>query len=174
LFLAVLFPDDQVQILPYHRVLRDLQGLTCGEFLAALKRSGELVKGGEGRPGQPGEVGVFLGGQWYSLRLNGGQSETEGPADRLDVARLQREVLAPVLGIDDPRRSQRIAFVGGIRGPEELERLVGSGEYACAFAMRATTVSELMKVAESGGIMPPKSTWFEPKLRDGMFSHLLT
>ncbi|MCL4181479.1 MAG: DUF1015 family protein [Verrucomicrobia bacterium] len=172
-FLAVLFPDDQVQILPYHRVLRDLNGLTRNEFLSALAQSGELVSGGEGQPGQSGELGVFLGGQWHTLRLNRDRREAGGPADRLDVARLQREVLAPLLGIDDPRTSQRIAFVGGIRGPKELERLVSGGDYACAFAMRSTTISELLEVAESGGIMPPKSTWFEPKLRDGMFSHLL-
>jgi uncharacterized protein (DUF1015 family) len=172
-FLAVLFPDDQVQILPYHRVLRDLNGLTSGELLTALARVGKLARGGDGKPRQPGEVGVLLDEGWHTLRLDRREMGEGDPADSLDVAVLQREVLGPLLGVDNPRTSQRIAFVGGIRGPEELERLVGSREYACAFAMRATTISELLAVAESGGIMPPKSTWFEPKLRDGMFCHLL-
>lgn len=172
-FLAVLFPDDTVQILPYHRVLRDLNGMNGEALLRALGRVGELARGGEGRPGQRGEVGVFVEGVWHTLRLNRAGLESRVPAERLDVALLQREVLAPLLGIDDPRTSQRIGFVGGIRGAKELERLVGNGEYACAFALYPTSMGELLEVAESGGIMPPKSTWFEPKLRDGLFSHLL-
>jgi uncharacterized protein (DUF1015 family) len=173
-FLAVLFPDDQVQILPYHRVLRDLNGMTSDEFLAALGGVGKVVRGGNGRPERPGEVGVLVPEGWHTMYLERDAGAGEGAAERLDVAVLQREVLSPLLGIENPRTSQRIAFVGGVRGPEELERLVRCGEYACAFAMRATTIAELLAVADGGGIMPPKSTWFEPKLRDGMFCHLLT
>jgi uncharacterized protein (DUF1015 family) len=172
--LAVLFPDDQVQILPYHRVLRDMNGMTSSELLAALARVGNVVRRGNGRPELAGEVGVLVAEGWHTLQLERGRRVTDDPAESLDVALLQRDVLSPLLGIDDPRTSQRIGFVGGIRGPEELERLVGSGEYACAFAMRPTTIAELLAVADGGGIMPPKSTWFEPKLRDGMFSHLLS
>jgi uncharacterized protein (DUF1015 family) len=171
-FLAVLFPEDQVQILPYHRVLRDLNGMSAGAFLEALGGVGKLVRG-KGSPRRKGEAGVFLQGEWHVLLLNQAGMETAEPAERLDVALLQQRVLAPLLGINDPRTSERIGFVGGIRGARELERLVVSGEYACAFALHPTSVGELLEVAESGGIMPPKSTWFEPKLRDGMFSHLL-
>jgi uncharacterized protein (DUF1015 family) len=169
----VLFPDDQVQILPYHRVIRDLNGLSQQAFLEALGGVGKLVAGGDGHPERRGEVGVFLRGEWRRLFLDPAEKEAGGPAERLDVALLQRHVLGPLLGITDPRTSNRIGFVGGIRGPRELERLVGSGEHACAFALHPTSIGELLEVAEGGGIMPPKSTWFEPKLRDGMFSHLL-
>lgn len=172
-FLAVLFPDDQVQILPYHRVLRDLEGLSGEALLEALRRVGEMRQGGDGRPRRQGEVGLFLEGEWHTLVLKREGLEALEPADRLDVALLQRNVLAPLLGIDNPRTSDRIGFVGGIRGAKELERAVTSGGYACAFALHPTSIGELLEVAESKGIMPPKSTWFEPKLRDGMFSHLL-
>jgi uncharacterized protein (DUF1015 family) len=172
-FLAVLFPDDAVQILPYHRVLRDLNGMSGEAFLRALGGVGELAPGGEGRPRRQGEVGLFVDGAWHTLKLNRAGLSSRAPAERLDVALLQRAVLAPLLGIDDPRTSQRIGFVGGIRGAKELERLVVSGDYACAFALHPTSIGELLEVAENGGIMPPKSTWFEPKLRDGLFSHLL-
>ena len=171
-FLAVLFPDDAVQILPYHRVLRDLNGMSGEALLRALGGVGALARGGEGRPRRQGEVGLFVGGAWHTLKLDRAGLGSRAPAERLDVALLQREVLAPLLGIDDPRTSQRLGFVGGIRGPSELERLVAKGDYACAFALHPTSIGELLEVAESGGIMPPKSTWFEPKLRDGMFSHL--
>jgi uncharacterized protein (DUF1015 family) len=172
-FLAVVFPDDQVQILAYHRVVRDLNGLKVEAFLGALEKLGTLRRGVGGCPVRPGEVGVCVGGVWhrFGMRLRGHEGVV--PAERLDVARLQREVLGPVLGIEDPRSSDRIGFVGGIRGAQELERMVVSGEYACAFAMHPTSIGEMLEVAESGGIMPPKSTWFEPKLRDGLFSHLL-
>lgn len=173
-FLSVLFPDDQVQILPYHRVVRDLNGMNAGTFLEALRNVGELTRGGAGQPRQAGEVGVYVEGAWHRLVLSRKEGELKEPWELLDVAVLQRQVLGPLLGIEDPRTSGRIGFVGGIRGATELERLVRSGEYACAFAMHPTSIGELLAVAESGGIMPPKSTWFEPKLRDGMFCHLLT
>ncbi len=170
--LAVLFPDDQVRILPYHRVIRDLGGLTMEGLLERLGEVGELRTGVDGCR-KRGGVGVFVGGEWHSLRFDVEPTGMLEAAERLDVSVLQRRVLGPVLGIDDPRTDKRIGFVGGVRGTGELERLVKSGEYACAFAMHPTSIAELMAVAEGGGIMPPKSTWFEPKLRDGMFSYLL-
>jgi uncharacterized protein (DUF1015 family) len=172
-FLAVLFADDQVQILPYHRVVRDLNGLSRESFLKELGRAGELRIGGDPESRERGDVGVYLDGRWRTLRLRGNGGEGVSPAERLDVALLQRRVLEALLGIGDPRTSERISFVGGIRGPGELERLVESGEYACAFAMCPTSIGELLEVADGGGIMPPKSTWFEPKLRDGLFSHCI-
>lgn len=172
-FLAVLFPHDQVQVLPYHRVLKDLNGRTPEALLKRLEEVFVLKAGGEGRPARPHEVGCYLAGRWYSLCFRPPLTAASNVIDQLDVSLLQRHVLAPVFGIDDPRTSSRLHFVGGIHGPRGLEQLVDSGQFACAFALFPTRVADLLAVADAGGIMPPKSTWFEPKLRDGMFCHAL-
>jgi uncharacterized protein (DUF1015 family) len=172
-FLAVIFPHHQMRILPYNRVLKDLNGLSPSQLLARLEAVFTIATGGAPSPAAPHEVSLFLGGQWLGLRFRPQFTATQDPFERLDVTLLQKHVLAPVFGIDDPRTSKRIHFVGGIRGPAELERLVNSGEFACAFSMYPTSIEDLMAIADAGGIMPPKSTWFEPKLRDAMFCHLL-
>lgn len=172
-FLSVIFPHHQMQILPYHRVLKDLNGRTPSQLLQALAAVCEPAEGDGRRPAAPHLLGLYLEGRWHSLRFSTAVAGSPDPFEQLDVTILQRQVLAPLFGIDDPRTSKRIDFVGGIRGPAELERLVDSGAFACAFAMHPTRLEDLMAIADAGGIMPPKSTWFEPKLRDGMFSHLL-
>jgi uncharacterized protein (DUF1015 family) len=172
-FLAVIFPHDQVQILAYHRAVRDLWGRTPREFLDALARVVNVEMSPAGRQPGPHQVGLLLESRWHLLSWRPAQREVADAVEALDVSLLQRHVLAPLLGIENPRTSERIGFVGGIRGPEELERLVATGEAACAFALHPTSIEELMDVADRGGLMPPKSTWFEPKLRDGMFCHLL-
>ncbi len=169
-FLSVLFPDDELMIMDYNRVVRDLNGLSAEEF---LRRAEEVfsVEKLEGRtyPGKKGEVAMFLGEQWYLLTLRP-EYEREDPVEGLDVSVLQRELLEPVLGIGDPRTDERIDFVGGIRGLEELERRVHT-DMELAFAMYPTSIGELFSVADAGLLMPPKSTWFEPKLRSGLFLH---
>jgi len=170
-FLCVIFPDNQLQILAYNRVLKDLNGLTAPQLLKKLE-SVLAVSNEATQPAGKHQLGLFIDKRWRVLRFRPEITQAATNAvERLDVSLLQRHVLAPVFGIDDPRTSQRISFVGGIRGTDELERLVNSGEYACAFSMFPTSMEDLMAVADSGGIMPPKSTWFEPKLRDGMFCH---
>jgi uncharacterized protein (DUF1015 family) len=172
-FLAVLFPHDQVQILGYHRVLKDLNGRTPAELVEAMKGVCEVERAGDGRPGRRRELRLRVGGGWYRLRFREDRDGLRDPVGGLDATLLQGEVLGPLFGINDPRTSERIQFVGGIRGIGELERLVREGKGACAFAMYPTGIEELMAVADAGGIMPPKSTWFEPKLRDGLFSYVL-
>jgi uncharacterized protein (DUF1015 family) len=164
-FLAVAFPDDQMQVLPYHRVVKDLQGRDAEAFRAELERRFRFVPG----PPQPevkGQVGLYLGGRWSTFVLP--EPASASPIARLDCNLLQEQVLTPLLGIGDPRSDKRIDFVGGIRGTAELERLVDSGKAAVAFAMYPVTVADLFAVSDAGEIMPPKSTWFEPKLRDGL------
>ncbi len=170
-FLAVAFPEDQMQVLPYHRLVKDLGGQSPSAFLAALAGRVQVSPGSE-RPGGPGEVAMYLDGRWYTLRLAAAAAGTP-PAETLDVARLQAQVLGPLLGIGDPRTDTRIDFVGGIRGPAALVERVDGGAAAVAFAMHPVSVADLMTIADAGGIMPPKSTWFEPKLRDGLLSHLI-
>jgi len=172
-FLTVIFPHNQMQILPYHRVLKDLHGLTPETLLPRLAGVFEPLPAGDPQPARPHHVSLYLGGRWHALAFRGEFTRPENPIERLDVSLLQRLVLAPVFGIEDPRTSQRISFVGGIRGTGELEKLVDRGDYACAFALHPTGIEDLMAIADAGGIMPPKSTWFEPKLRDGMFCHLI-
>jgi uncharacterized protein (DUF1015 family) len=172
-FLSVIFPHDQMQILPYHRVLKDLNGLTPAQLLKQLEATFVITPGGPPQPGATHELGFYLDGSWRTLRFRPEISTAREPVERLDVSLLQKLVLAPIFGIDDPRTSKRIQFVGGIRGTPELEKLVNSSEYACAFAMFPTRVDDLMAIADAGGVMPPKSTWFEPKLRDAMFCHML-
>jgi len=169
--LAVAFPDNQMQVLPYHRLVKDLGGQSPTELLASLARQVE-VRPGTDQPGGPGEVAMYLDGRWYALMLAGAPAGTP-PAEALDVARLQVQVLGPLLGIGDPRTDTRIDFVGGIRGPAALVERVDGGAAAVAFAMHPVSVADLMTIADAGGIMPPKSTWFEPKLRDGLLSHLI-
>lgn len=170
-FLAVIFPHNQMQILPYNRVLKDLNGLTPEGLLARLGTLFTVEPGSKPRPTSKHEVALYLAGRWTTLRFRPELTAAPGAIDRLDVTLLQNHVLAPVLGIDDPRTSKRIQFVGGIRGTAELEKLVDSGEFACAFSMFPTSIEDLMSIADANGIMPPKSTWFEPKLRDAMFCH---
>jgi len=164
--LAVAFPDNQVQVLPYNRVVRDLNGMTPEAFLAALERHMPLRKGVSPMPMQKGQLEMYLSGEWHTVHL-------KTAANKLDVDVLETDILQPLLGITDVRTDKRIEFVGGIRGTEELQRLVNSGAAAVAFSMYPVSVKDLMRVSDAGGIMPPKSTWFEPKLRDGLLSHLI-
>ena len=172
-FLSVIFPHNQMQILPYNRVLKDLNGLTNVELLKKLEEVFNIIRLGMARPARRHELGLFLNGRWHTLTFKPKLTTASDPVERLDVTLLQKLVLAPVFGIDDPRTSKRINFVGGIRGTAELENLVKSGEYACAFSMFPTSIEDLMSIADAGGIMPPKSTWFEPKLRDALFCHMI-
>ena len=170
-FLTVTFPHNQMQILPYNRVLKTLNGLTPEALLAKLGTLFTLSQPGTPKPTRKHEFGFYLGGQWRTLHVRPEFTATSDPIERLDVTLLQKHVLDPMFGITDPRTSKQINFVGGIRGTAELEKLVNSGEYACAFSMFPTSIVDLMEIADAGGIMPPKSTWFEPKLRDAMFCH---
>jgi uncharacterized protein (DUF1015 family) len=166
--LAVAFPASQLQVLPYHRVIRDLRQMTEADFLDQIKARFE-VSLSKKHESQPGVFGMYLKSGWYHLRLKGQKAE-----NNLDVDLLQSNLLGPILGIIDPRSDKRIDFVGGIRGIRELENKVNSGEFAVAFAMHPTRLSQVMEVSDQNGIMPPKSTWFEPKLRDGLFCHVLS
>ena len=170
-FLAVAFPGDQTQILPYNRVVKDLGGHTP-EALLALLRGGLTVASGPAAPARKGDVSMFLAGAWYTIEL-GVPPAGAGAAEQLDVSRLQDLVLSPLLGIGDVGTDTRIDFVGGARGTAHLETLVSSGQAAVAFSMYPVSVADLMAISDAGGIMPPKSTWFEPKLRDGLLSHLI-
>jgi uncharacterized protein (DUF1015 family) len=171
-FLAVAFPDQQMQVLPYNRVVRDLHGQTAEAFRAALATRVTLREGGPATPDRKGLVAMYLGGGWSTLDFGPTPAATSVEAS-LDVSRLQEAVLGPLLGIEDVRTDKRIDFVGGIRGTGALERLVDSGQFAVAFSHYPVSVDDLMRVSDAGGIMPPKSTWFEPKLRDGVLSHLV-
>jgi len=170
-FLAVAFPDAQVQILPYNRLVRDLAGHTPTSLLNAL-RERLTVTAGPPTPTRHGDVSMYLDGQWHTVAL-GGAPASLTPDERLDVSRLHTLILAPLLEIGDVRTDSRIDFVGGGRGTTELERRVDSGEWAVAFSLFPVGVRELMAISDAGGVMPPKSTWFEPKLRDGLLSHLI-
>ncbi len=169
--LAVAFPHNQTQILPYNRVVKDLNGRPPADFLADVAKRFDVKPGG-GSPARKGEVGMYLAGKWQTLVLDG-RGQAGDAIDGLDVSVLQNGLLDPVLKIVDVRTDKRIDFVGGIRGASELERLVNEGRAAVAFSMFPVSVDDLMRVADQGGIMPPKSTWFEPKLRDGLLSHVL-
>jgi len=169
--LAVAFPDSQTQILPYNRVVRDLAGQTPEELLAGLE-SRVHVSPGTASPATKGEVSMYLDGRWYALRLEGQAGATD-IGGTLDVSLLQEQVLMPLFKVGDPRTDKRIDFVGGIRGTGELEKLVKGGKAAVAFSLFPVCVDDLMRIADAGEIMPPKSTWFEPKLRDGLLIHLI-
>ncbi len=173
-FLAVLFPDDQMQILDYNRVVRDLNGLPPQAFMQRVRECFELQSSANPvKPGRHGEFGMYLNGQWYRLTIASERIPTQDPVARLDVSLLADHLIEPILGIGDPRRDRRIEFVGGIRGLSELERRVDSGEMAVAFSLFPTRMQDLMAVADAEQVMPPKSTWFEPKLADGLVSHTL-
>ncbi len=167
-FLCVLFPASELKILPYNRIVFNLNGHTPDEFLAKVKAKFGLVENASPTPTAVGDVSMYLGGKWYGLKCRA--DANADPVSRLDVSVLQDKLLAPLLGIDDPRTSKRIDFVGGIRGTGELTMRVDA-EGGVAFSMVPTTVAQLMEIADAGQIMPPKSTWFEPKLRSGFFIH---
>lgn len=173
-FLSVLFPDEELMILPYNRVVRDLNGMSTEQFFEKLKEKFELEEIGKEpyAPVQKGTFGMYLDGTWYALKILP-QYRSADPVKGLDVSILQDHLLAPVLGIGDPRTDQRIDFIGGIRGLKELERRVGE-DMEVAFSMYPTSIEELLSVADAGLLMPPKSTWFEPKLRSGLFIHRLS
>ena len=173
LFLSVIFPHNQVRILPYNRVLKDLNGQSPAQLIEKLDGVFVIQPNGKAAPDRKHELGLYLAGKWHDLRFRPRFAAATDPIEKLDVTLLQKYVLEPIFGIDDPRTSKRVNFVGGIRGTAELEKLVNSGEYACAFSMFPTSIEDLMSVADTGGVMPPKSTWFEPKLRDAMFCHVL-
>jgi uncharacterized protein (DUF1015 family) len=173
-FLAVAFPHDEMRILDYNRVVRDLKGLTPDALLARVRESFDVEPSdGPVKPAQPETFGLFVAGRWYRLRIRPALVPRDDPVASLDVSLLQDRVLAPILGIGDPRTDARIDFVGGVRGLDELERRVASGRVAAAFALHPTRMEQLMAVADADRLMPPKSTWFEPKLADGLLSHVL-
>ncbi len=169
-FLAVIFPHDQMQILPYYRLVKDLFGHTPQGLLKKIEERFTLEKGGGQRPHALHQLGLFLDGQWYRLAARPG-TWPETPVGSLDVSILQANLLAPLLGIGEPRTDKRIDFVGGIRGPDELERRVKSGSAAAGFTLFPTSLEQLIAIADANEIMPPKSTWFEPKLRSGLVIH---
>ena len=170
-FLAVIFPSNQLYIMDYNRLVKDLNGLDKAQFLEKVHEKFEVEKTGQARPGARHQFGMYLDGEWYTLRAKDGSFDAQDPVAALDVSILQNNLLAPVLGIGDPRTDKRINFVGGIRGLGELEKRINSGEYQVAFSMFPTSIEELMKVADAHLIMPPKSTWFEPKLRSGLVTY---
>ncbi|MBW2263810.1 MAG: DUF1015 domain-containing protein [Deltaproteobacteria bacterium] len=171
-FLTVIFPHDQLKILDYNRLVRDLNGLSGEEFLGKIAERFEVSPALEPRPPKSHTFGMLLGGQWYRLAAREGSFAAGDPVRSLDVAILQENLLSPVLGIENPRTDPRIDFVGGIRGLGELEKRCSEG-WAVAFAMFPTTLDELFAVADSGEVMPPKSTWFEPKLRSGLLVRMM-
>jgi len=173
-FLSVIFPDNQMQILDYNRVVKDLNGLEREAFLQQLSPAFAVQPESTSvHPRRAGEFGMYLRGQWYRLNIYPTRIPPSDPVRRLDVSLLQENLLAPILAIGDPRRDKRIDFVGGIRGLAELERRVDSGEMAVAFSLFPTSIQDMMEVADANKVMPPKSTWFEPKLADGLVSHIL-
>jgi uncharacterized protein (DUF1015 family) len=172
-FLAVLFPADQLNILPYNRVVKDLNNHSPADFLAAVGQKFRVTENAPPTPEAPGQWSMYLDGRWHGLTLKDGAHETDDVVASLDVTLLQDNLLDPILGIKDVRTDKRIDFIGGIRGTKELETLVDAGKAAVAFSLHPTTVEELLQVSDAGEIMPPKSTWFEPKLRDGLLIHTI-
>ena len=177
-FLVVLFPDDQMQILDYNRVVQDLQGATTTEFLANLEASFDVEPSDleNAKPGTAGEFGFYTDGQWYKLRVNANLAagvDNNDPVKILDVSILQDSIFTPLLGIEDQRIDKRVDFVGGIRGLQELQKRVDSGRWQAAFALYPTSIESLMAIADANEVMPPKSTWFEPKLKSGLIVHML-
>ncbi len=168
-FLSVLFPGNELNILPYNRVVKDLQGADEAGFLKQVGEIFTVTPDATAQPSRPGQCSMYLGGKWYSLEWQ--PPADASPIDQLDVSILQDRLLKPLLGIDDPRTSKKIDFIGGIRGTAELVKLVDSGAFAVAFSMYPVTVDQLMAISDADQIMPPKSTWFEPKLRSGLFIH---
>ncbi len=174
-FMAVHFPDNQLRIIDYNRVVKDLNGLTTPEMIAKLEKGFIVIEKGTGtyKPSKLHNFSMYLDGKWYSLTAREGTYDDDDPIGQLDVTILTNQILSPVLDIQDLRRSKRIDFVGGIRGLEELKKRVDSGEMKVAFALYPVSMKQLILIADSGNIMPPKTTWFEPKLRSGLVIHLL-
>ena len=172
-FLTVIFPDSQVQILAYNRTVHDLNGLTKEEFLDEIRSQFTVSENASPEPPQRGHWSMYLDGKWYGLQLSPASTQPAGTVASLDVSILQDRLLDPILGIKDVRTDKRIDFIGGLRGTKELERLVNEGKAAVAFSLYPTTVAELLMVSDANEIMPPKSTWFEPKLRDGLLIHTI-
>ena len=171
-FIAVAFPDNQVHILPYNRTVKDLAGRTPEQFLAAMRERFTLSEG-PAMPRRKGEVSMYLGGRWYVVDVDGAAPEDASRAASLDVARLQGSILQQLLHVGDVRSDKRMDFIGGARGTEAIEQAVDAGNAAVGFSMFPVTVEDLLAISDTGGIMPPKSTWFEPKLRDGLLVHLI-
>ncbi len=172
-FLAVLFPASQLKILPYNRIVHSLNGMKEKEFLEKVKINFNVNEVDFSTPKEKRQICMYLKKKWYLLTPNENVKEGKTYGENLDVSILQNYLLQPYLGIDDPRTSKNIDFVGGIRGTKELERLVDSGKAEVAFSMYPVTIDDLMNISDAGEIMPPKSTWFEPKLRDGLLIHLI-
>ncbi|HEX7534542.1 MAG TPA: DUF1015 family protein [Syntrophales bacterium] len=173
--MAVLFPHNQLKIMSYNRAVADLNGLDEAEFLRQVRGQFSLSANFGGKsPSQCHEIGMYLRGRWYELTAKDNSYDNDDPIKILDVSILQENLLKPVLGIQNPRTDKRIEYIGGIRGVQELERLVDAGEFAVAFSLYPTSMEQLMAVSDAGKVMPPKSTWFEPKLRSGIFIHRLT
>jgi uncharacterized protein (DUF1015 family) len=173
-FLCVAFPHNETRILDYNRVIKDLNGLSKDELLEKISAAFNVTEtDAQAKPERPAEFGMYLAGQWYLLEIDRDRIPEDDPVARLDVSLLQNNLIAPLLGVLDPRTDNRIDFVGGIRGLDELEKRVDSGEMQIAFALYPTSMEALMAVADANEVMPPKSTWFEPKLADGLVSHVL-
>ena len=168
----MLFPASPLKILPYNRLVKDLNGRTPEAFLDALRENFDVVPTDDPAPPAAGSACCYLGGQWYRLDWPAPGDEAS-PIERLDVSVLQDRIFSPLLGIDDPRTDERIDFVGGIRGTGELEKRVDAGDWTVAFSVYPVTTEQLIDIADAGEIMPPKSTWFEPKLRSGLFIYTL-
>ena len=167
-FLCVMFPASELKILPYNRIVFDLNGHTAADFLAKVRDTFGLTENAAPSPSAVGQVSMYFGGKWYGLKCPA--DPKADPVSRLDVSVLQDKLLAPLLGIDDPRTSKRVDFVGGIRGTGELVQRINA-DGGVAFSLYPVTIGQLMDIADAGQIMPPKSTWFEPKLRSGLFVH---
>ena len=172
-FLTVIFPDSQVQILAYNRTVRDLNGLSQEAFLDEIRTQFTVTENASPEPERRGHWSMYLDGKWYGLQLSPAATLPSGTVAALDVSVLQDRLLDPILGIKDVRTDKRVDFIGGLRGTKELERLVNEGKAAVAFSLFPTTVAELLMVSDANEIMPPKSTWFEPKLRDGLLIHTI-
>jgi uncharacterized protein (DUF1015 family) len=173
--LAVLFPHDQLKVMDYNRAVKDLNGLTPEEFKEKVSSHFIISENFSAKaPQKFHDFGMYLQGKWYRLTIKEGVYDDRDPVARLDAAILQEHLLGPLLGINDPRTDERIKFIGGIRGMSELEKLVDKDSYAVAFSLYPTTIEQVMQVADAGAIMPPKSTWFEPKLRSGIFVHKIS
>lgn len=175
-FLTVIFPDNQMQILDYNRLVQDLNGHDKDAFMQAVQQKFDLESVSDkdaAKPAAARQFGMYIDDQWYRLTAKVGTYDDNHPVDRLDVSILQKNLLTPVLGIEDPRKDKRIDFVGGIRGLGELERRTADGSWVVGFALYPTSIEDLMAIADAGEVMPPKSTWFEPKLKSGLVSHLL-
>ncbi|MCZ6671403.1 MAG: DUF1015 family protein, partial [Verrucomicrobia bacterium] len=170
-FLAVNFPASQLKILPYNRLVFTLNGHSTEEFLGKVRAVAQVTENADPNPDRAGQVSMFLENRWYGIEFP--QLDTLDPVSRLDISRLQDAILGPILGIDDPRTSERIDFIGGIRGTAELENRVHRGDGPVAFSMYPVSIDQLMDIADAGATMPPKSTWFEPKLRSGLFVHTI-